>query len=101
MEMYMMIKSSIYVLRYVHEKCLTYQTCLTNLRRQNGKAHDLFFGKTKVIRSRQGSNLRGETPLDFKSNALTTRPRLLAFSMYRTLFENKNKLFELRIDGKH
>ena len=33
---------------------------------------------TKMIyRSRQDSNLRGETPLDFKSNALTTRPRLL------------------------
>ena len=31
----------------------------------------------KLFRSRQGSNLRGETPLDFKSNALTTRPRLL------------------------
>lgn len=28
-------------------------------------------------RSEQGSNLRGETPLDFKSNALTTRPSLL------------------------
>ena len=29
-----------------------------------------------ILRSRQDSNLRGETPLDFKSNALTTRPRL-------------------------
>ena len=29
------------------------------------------------IRNRQGSNLRGQSPLDFKSNALTTRPRLL------------------------
>ena len=28
------------------------------------------------FRSEQGSNLRGETPLDFKSNALTTRPSL-------------------------
>ncbi|GIY08290.1 hypothetical protein CDAR_293221 [Caerostris darwini] len=27
-------------------------------------------------RSRQDSNLRGETPMDFKSIALTTRPRL-------------------------
>ena len=36
-----------------------------------------FFSYTKgIIRSRQDSNLRGETPLDFKSNALTTRPRL-------------------------
>ena len=31
----------------------------------------------KRFRSRQDSNLRGETPLDFESNALTTRPRLL------------------------
>ena len=31
----------------------------------------------KYLRSRQGSNLRGKIPLDFKSNALTTRPRLL------------------------
>ena len=28
----------------------------------------------KKNRCEQGSNLRGETPLDFKSNALTTRP---------------------------
>ncbi len=37
--------------------------------------------KTKVkganaTRSRQGSNLRGETPMDFESIALTSRPRL-------------------------
>ena len=37
-----------------------------------------------AIRSRQGSNLRGETPLDFKSNALTTRPRLLYITLYIT-----------------
>ena len=30
----------------------------------------------KIYRSWQDSNLRGETPLDFKSNALTTRPQL-------------------------
>ena len=30
----------------------------------------------KVFRSWQGSNLRGQSPLDFKSNALTTRPQL-------------------------
>ena len=29
-----------------------------------------------VLRSRQGSNLRSQRELDFKSNALTTRPRL-------------------------
>ena len=28
------------------------------------------------LRSRQDSNLRGETPMDFQSIALTTRPRL-------------------------
>ena len=32
--------------------------------------------KANRFRSEQGSNLRGETPLDFKSNALTTRPSL-------------------------
>ena len=30
----------------------------------------------KDLRSWQGSNLRGQSPLDFKSNALTTRPQL-------------------------
>ena len=32
--------------------------------------------KDKNCRSWQGSNLRGQSPLDFKSNALTTRPQL-------------------------
>ena len=32
---------------------------------------------SKCCRSWQGSNLRGQSPLDFKSNALTTRPQLL------------------------
>ena len=32
--------------------------------------------KREPLRSRQDSNLRGETPMDFKSIALTTRPRL-------------------------
>ena len=32
--------------------------------------------KKKISRSWQGSNLRGQSPLDFKSNALTTRPQL-------------------------
>ena len=31
---------------------------------------------SKCCRSWQGSNLRGQSPLDFKSNALTTRPQL-------------------------
>ena len=42
---------------------------------------DIFIRDSK-IRSRQGSNLRSQRELDFKSNALTTRPRLLAASMY-------------------
>ena len=33
--------------------------------------------KTFTCRSRQDSNLRGETPVDFQSTALTARPRLL------------------------
>ena len=33
-------------------------------------------------RCEQGSNLRGETPLDFKSNALTTRPSQLELSSF-------------------
>ena len=36
------------------------------------------FSLQKFDRCEQGSNLRGETPLDFKSNALTTRPSQLA-----------------------
>ena len=32
--------------------------------------------KVEKVRSWQGSNLRGQSPLDFKSNALTTRPQL-------------------------
>ena len=32
----------------------------------------------KKERCLQDLNLRGETPLDFKSNALTTRPKQLA-----------------------
>ena len=35
----------------------------------------------KEFRGRQDSNLRGETPLDFESNALTTRPRPLCEKM--------------------
>ena len=41
----------------------------------------------KKVRCEQGSNLRGKFPLDFKSNALTTRPSqhmLNAALKYRT-----------------
>ena len=41
----------------------------------------------KEIRNRQGSNLRGQSPLDFKSNALTTRPRLLLNIWQRIIFK--------------
>jgi hypothetical protein len=37
---------------------------------------------SKDIRSRQDSNLRRKIPLDFESNALTTRPRLLLILIY-------------------
>ena len=43
--------------------------CLISLKKKERK-------KKKLFRSRQDSNLRGETPFDFESNALTTRPRL-------------------------
>ena len=44
---------------------------------------DLTSNKTRVShRCEQGSNLRGETPLDFKSNALTTRPSQLVFARF-------------------
>ena len=33
----------------------------------------------KMLRIRQDSNLRGETPVDFESTALTARPRMLNF----------------------
>ena len=39
-----------------------------------------FNSPKKDYRSWQGSNLRGQSPLDFKSNALTTRPQLLMLS---------------------
>ena len=37
---------------------------------------------SKGFRSWQGSNLRGQSPLDFKSNALTTRPQLLYYKTW-------------------
>ena len=45
----------------------------------------------KKSRSWQGSNLRGQSPLDFKSNALTTRPQLLRYIWkFRNLVKLKN-----------
>ena len=48
------------------------------------------------IHSRQDSNLRGETPLDFKSNALTTRPRLLS---KLPLLLSKNWMVEITMEN--
>lgn len=45
----------------------------------------------KIYRCEQGSNLRGETPLDFKSNALTTRPSQLKIHFHFIIID-KNKL---------
>ncbi len=43
--------------------------------------------KKKKKRSEQGSNLRGNIPLDFESNALTTRPSLqLSYWSARLLY---------------
>ena len=39
--------------------------------------HYVLLKNQNKSRSWQGSNLRGQSPLDFKSNALTTRPQLL------------------------
>jgi hypothetical protein len=44
----------------------------------------------KRIRGRQDSNLRGQSPLDFKSNTLTTRSRPLP-SMVGTFRQNTCK----------
>ncbi|CAH3195371.1 unnamed protein product, partial [Porites evermanni] len=40
-------------------------------------------------RCEQDSNLRGDTPLDFKSNALTTRPSQLLHSPWHKMTGNK------------
>ena len=40
--------------------------------REEGKGEG---GWLKKNRQRQDSNLRGQSPIDFESNALTTRPR--------------------------
>ena len=56
-----------------------------------------------TVRSRQDSNLRGETPLDFKSNALTTRPRLLLLILRSCTMGKKTHwiLVVLKIYGNH
>ena len=50
---------------------VSFRACATSGRNSHSwnEHHSL-----KIIRCEQGSNLRGKIPLDFKSNALTTRP---------------------------
>ena len=53
------------------------------------------FGQIE-FRGRQDSNIRGKTPLDFESNALTTRPRPLfkrQYSISIFILFTKNNLF--------
>ena len=52
----------------------------------------IIYKQTKLFRRRQGSNLRGQCPLDFKSNALTTRPRLLHVGCHQKHNLNQNSL---------
>ena len=55
-----------------------------------------FNSPKKDYRSWQGSNLRGQSPLDFKSNALTTRPRLLS---KLPLLLSKNWMVEITMEN--
>ena len=53
----------------------------------------------KLYRSRQDSNLRGQSPIDFESIALTTRPQLLVVESkanYTTLSYNVEKFCHRR-----
>lgn len=43
-----------------------------------------FYTEKKHGRSQQDSNLRGETPMDFESIALTARPQLQDFGVWFT-----------------
>ena len=52
--------------------------------------------RRKKIRSWQGSNLRGQSPLDFKSNALTTRPQL---HMHKIGMKNLGKPKDVEMRG--
>ena len=54
------------------------------------------YGCVKSFRCEQGSNLRGETPLDFKSNALTTRPSQLLCCL---IFKNLSYLEIIFVDS--
>ena len=53
--------------------------------------------KKKTYRSRQDSNLRGETPSDFESDALTTRPRLLWIFSSNAVFKPNIGMIKTRV----
>ena len=54
----------------------------------------------KIYRCEQGSNLRGKIPLDFKSNALTTRPSQLLKSPYLKGFHELLSFYGCKIVEK-
>ena len=65
--------------------------CSTNITLESIAHLAVYSIVTKTItRCEQGSNLRGKLPLDFKSNALTTRPSQLKHS-YKTFKKLKQK----------
>jgi hypothetical protein len=52
-------------------------------------------------RSRQDSNLRGQSPFDFESNALTARPRLLTDNQFSWLASYSIHKYSCGIQGCH
>ena len=61
-------------------------------RQQSASLWGWFGKKQKRIRCEQDSNLRGNIPLDFKSNALTTRPSQLIATRALVLSIDSNVL---------
>ena len=68
-----------YSWRYLRRKNNTWHPLLVRLVviRSHICSQNYTFLQKEYLRCEQDSNLRGETPLDFKSNALTTRPSQL------------------------
>ena len=50
--------------------------------------------KAGLLRCEQGSNLRGETPLDFKSNTLTTRSSQLIWCLIWTVIHSESRVLD-------
>ena len=73
------IECSGYWWRYLRRKNNTWHPLLVRLVviRSHICSQNYTFLQKEYLRCEQDSNLRGETPLDFKSNALTTRPSQL------------------------